>query len=59
MPRVNIWLPAELHRAVKAADIPVSEVAQRALAREVRIRRASRQLREHLDSRETTNIRRP
>jgi post-segregation antitoxin (ccd killing protein) len=35
MPRVNIWLPDELHRAAKELGLPVSELAQRAIASEV------------------------
>jgi post-segregation antitoxin (ccd killing protein) len=35
MPRVNIWLPEHLHARVKDADIPVSEVCQRALHAEL------------------------
>jgi post-segregation antitoxin (ccd killing protein) len=35
MPRVNIWLPEDLHRAAKSLGLPLSELAQRAVATEV------------------------
>jgi len=35
MPRVNIWLPEHLHRAAKNLHLPLSELAQRAIAAEV------------------------
>jgi post-segregation antitoxin (ccd killing protein) len=35
MPRVNIWLPEDLHRAAKDLGLPLSELAQRAIALEV------------------------
>jgi hypothetical protein len=35
MPRVNIWLPDDLHRAAKELQLPVSELAQRAIAAEI------------------------
>ncbi len=35
MPRVNIWLPEDLHRAAKNLHLPLSELAQRAIAAEV------------------------
>lgn len=35
MPRVNIWLPDDLHRAAKELRLPVSELAQRAVAAEI------------------------
>ena len=35
MPRVNIWLPEDLHRAAKSLGLPLSELAQRAVANEV------------------------
>jgi post-segregation antitoxin (ccd killing protein) len=35
MPRVNIWLPEDLHRAAKNLGLPLSELAQRAVAAEV------------------------
>lgn len=35
MPRVNIWLPDELHRAAKELRLPLSELAQGAIAAEV------------------------
>ena len=39
MPRVNIWLPEDLHRAAKDLRLPLSELAQRAIAAEVERRR--------------------
>jgi post-segregation antitoxin (ccd killing protein) len=35
MPRVNIWLPEDLHREAKDLHLPLSELAQRAIAAEV------------------------
>ena len=35
MARANIYLSPELHKAVKAAGIPISEICQRALWAEV------------------------
>jgi len=35
MPRVNIWLPEDLHREAKDLRLPLSELAQRAIAAEV------------------------
>jgi hypothetical protein len=35
MPGVNIWLPADLHRAAKDLRLPLSELAQRAISAEV------------------------
>jgi post-segregation antitoxin (ccd killing protein) len=35
MPRVNIWLPEDLHRAAKELQLPISELAQHAIAMEV------------------------
>lgn len=35
MPRVNIWLPDDLHRTAKDLGLPISELAQRAIAAEV------------------------
>ena len=32
MPRVNIWLPEDLHREAKDLHLPLSELAQRAIA---------------------------
>ncbi len=39
MPRVNIWLPDELYRPAKELDLPVSELAQKAIAAELERRR--------------------
>lgn len=39
MPRVNIWLPDELHRAAKDLELPVSELAQKAVSAEIERRR--------------------
>jgi len=35
MPRVNIRLPEDLHRAAKELRLPLSELAQRAIAAEL------------------------
>src|SRR5207244_13433904 len=35
MPRLNIWLPEALHREAKDLHLPLSELAQRAIAAEV------------------------
>ena len=35
MPRVNIWLPEDLHREAKDLRLPLSELAQRAIAAEL------------------------
>src|SRR2546425_11201087 len=35
MPRVNIWLPEDLHREARELRLPFSELAQRAVAAEV------------------------
>ena len=35
MPRVNIWLPEDLHREANDLRLPLSELAQRAIAAEV------------------------
>lgn len=39
MPRISVYLPDELHKAVKAEQVPVSEVCQRALKAELEDRR--------------------
>ena len=36
MPRMQVYLPEELYRAVKARGLPVSELLQKALAAELR-----------------------
>ena len=42
MPRVNIWLPEDLHREAKELRLPLSELAQRAIAAELdRYRKAA------------------
>lgn len=44
MPRVNIWLPEDLHRAAKSLGLPLSELAQSAVAAEVERQRKARLL---------------
>jgi hypothetical protein len=39
MPRVSIWLPEEIHRAAKELQLPISELAQKAVSAEINRRK--------------------
>lgn len=49
MPRMSIWLPEDLHRAVKELGLPVSELAQDAVVAELERRRKVAALDAYLD----------
>ncbi|MGI8816314.1 MAG: hypothetical protein ACR2G2_13840 [Pseudonocardia sp.] len=48
MPRMQVYLPDELHRAVKSEGLPVSEILQDALRRELARRERLAALDEYL-----------
>ena len=48
MPRMTVYLPAELHTQVKAAQLPVSEILQEALRRELSRRQKVQAMDEYL-----------
>jgi post-segregation antitoxin (ccd killing protein) len=58
VPYINIYVPKALHKVVKDLDLPVSEIAQFALRREIRSQTGRAWDRQELDSRRTTTTRR-
>lgn len=50
MPRMQVYLPDELHGAVKAAGLPVSEILQEALRRELARREKLAALDEYVEA---------
>jgi hypothetical protein len=48
MPRLQVYLPDELHRQVKEQGLPASELLQEAVAAELDRRQCERQLDEYL-----------
>jgi uncharacterized membrane protein (DUF2068 family) len=59
MASANIYLPADLAQAVKAEQVPISEVCQRALQAELARIRAERHARQHILWDDQSTIRRP
>ena len=49
MPRMQVYLPDDLYRAVKAGQLPASELLQAAVRAEVRRRQLQEEARTYLD----------